>query len=382
MAIRILFIGNQIRHELGCAASLAIQGYNVIYAHIGTRYTALNRINVYTDIGSTSMPVCEARNIPLSWAFISPERFIKAFVPEFQYDVVIVNPSVPFYLGRAVAKKQSIPLVLRVWGIRANKLIEHVAYGKNYLEFLDFYPSVMHNLLQILNSQAVVAMDDSTADFLHKFYLYRRLSIIYPTYAALYDINARTSSKVEELIENRDYIFSFVTMSKTGSVLRLEQPLFKILYLIARRCPEINVVIAGGTAEEARRKFKLQSLPNNLLFAGKGLSDNELKKLYQHASLVVIPVFFKSVSNRLLEALFYGKPILTNSIASQLHNKLKNSVLISDNYSDYPNIVKKLFKDSSLLQELALRAKETYSSFFSARKCGLAMGSVIESLIG
>jgi len=64
----------------------------------------------------------------------------------------------------------------------------------------------------------------------------------------------------------------------------------------------------------------------------------------------------------LLEALYYGRPILTNSTAKLLHNKLEHlrHVFIFDDYKDYPRIVRVLLKDDSLLEELSLGAKEAY----------------------
>jgi hypothetical protein len=56
-------------------------------------------------------------------------------------------------------------------------------------------------------------------------------------------------------------------------------------------------------------------------------------------------------------------------------------VFISDNYAEYPSIVRRLLKNETLLEELALGAKKAYSSFFSSRRCGLAMKHVIESIV-
>jgi hypothetical protein len=54
---------------------------------------------------------------------------------------------------------------------------------------------------------------------------------------------------------------------------------------------------------------------------------------------------------------------------------------VSDNYSEYPNIVRTLLRNDILLKRLVSGAKEAYNSFFSARRCGLVMKRVIESLI-
>jgi len=149
------------------------------------------------------------------------------------------------------------------------KVFEHVTIGKNYLEIFGFAPSLAHNLVQMLASNAVIAMDDYTASFINKFLRVRRPYVIYPTYATLYEehgFHDDFPDFVKDIVEEKDYIFSLVTMSKTGSVFRLEQrPLFMILYRIAKHCPEVNVVVAGGTAEEAKRKFNIHSFPKTYI---------------------------------------------------------------------------------------------------------------------
>jgi glycosyltransferase involved in cell wall biosynthesis len=228
-------------------------------------------------------------------------------------------------------------------------------------------------------------MDDATMSFLRKLPLFKKLHLIYPTYAALYSNNDYEKSyEIKKLIEKKPYIFSIITMTRVGPSFRLQElNLFKILYSIARKCPEVNIVIAGGTSSEVRRMFGLSQMPKNLIFVGWISSDNVLKVLYNHASLVIFPIFFRSISNRLLEALYYGRPILTNSVAKLLHIKLEHlhHVFISDNYVEYPSIVRRLLKNETLLEELTSGAKKAYNSFFSARRCGLAMKHVIESIV-
>jgi glycosyltransferase involved in cell wall biosynthesis len=381
--MKILHVSNEIRHELGCAASLRSLSFDVTYMHLSNRYEPLQERNVYTDQGSVNIKFIEINSPTLLQSIIHPQNLIPSEIIEGKFDLVIASPSTPFHIARYVAKKQGIPIVLRIWGIRANKLINHIIYGKNYLEILNFAPSIMHNLVQAWSSQAIVVMDDATKSFLSKLPLLKKLSIIYPTYASLYEGDDHDLLKIEELIKRQNYVFSFVTMRKTGSVFKLEQPLFEILYYVSRKCPEIDVIIAGGTIEQAKKKFGLSLIPKNLRFAGNHLSDNALKRLYEHASLVIIPIFFKSVSNRLLEALYYGKPVLTNSVAKLLHNKLEHlcHIFISDNYIEYPNIVRRLLKNEILLKELASGAKKAYSSFFSAKKCGTDMKRVIKSVV-
>jgi glycosyltransferase involved in cell wall biosynthesis len=360
-------------------------GFDTTFIQLGNKNEPLRKRKVYTDCGSFDVNFAQI-DVPMSLqrSLIYPQSFIPKEIIDEKFDVIITTQSVAFHTALYIARKQGIPIILRLGNVRANKLIDHLIYGKNYLEIINLYPSIFHILLQIWDSRALIVLDDATKSFLRKLPLFKKPNLIYPTYAALYgDNNYEKSYKIKEVIEKKPYIFSIITMSRTGSNFRLQEvPQFKILYNIARKCPEINIVVAGGTSSEARRKFGLSRIPENLIFAGWISSDNVLKVLYDNASLVVFPIFFKSLSNRLLEALYYGKPILTNTTAKLLHNKLEHlyHVFISDNYIKYPNIVRKLLKTEALLEELALGAKEAYRSFFSARKSGLAMKHVIESV--
>jgi glycosyltransferase involved in cell wall biosynthesis len=383
--MRILHVSDEIRRELGCAASLRMLGFDVTYMHLGNKNEPLRERKVYTDGGRCNVNFIQINTLTLLQSMIRSQNFIPNEITRGKFDVVITTHSAPFYIACYIARTQGIPIIFRLGNVRANKLIDHIIYGKNYLEIINFYPSILHILMQIWKSRVLVAVDDATMSFLRKLPLFKKPHIIYPTYAALYSNNDYEKSyKIKELIEKKPYIFSIITMIRVGPSFRLQElnP-FKILYFIARKCPEVNIVIAGGSSSEARRKFGLSQIPKNLIFVGWISSDNVLKVLYDHASLVVFPIFFRSISNRLIEALYYGKPILTNSYAKLLHNKLEHlhHVFISDNYTQYPNIVRRLLKNETLLEELALGAKKAYSSFFSSRRCGLAMKHVIESIV-
>jgi len=169
---------------------------------------------------------------------------------------VISTPSVPYYIGKYLANLNDVPLILRVWGVRANKLVEHIVYGKNnYLEIIGFIPSIMHMLKQIYSSRIVITLDNSTLKFIKSLTLTRlkRMKLIYPTYAALYEKHSYFTSEaiLPEIAQTEGYILGIVTMSKTGSVFKLEQPLFKILYTIAKKLKDISVIVCCGTREEA-----------------------------------------------------------------------------------------------------------------------------------
>jgi hypothetical protein len=384
--MKLLFVGSEIRHELGCAASLALLGYDVIYLHVGSKYEPLSWRETCLDYACLKVKILEIPHPTLFQTLLHVKSLVPKVILQYNPDAVIATPSVPYYIGKYLASLNDVPLILRVWGVRANKLVEHIVYGKNYLEMIGFIPSVIHVLNQVYGSRIVITLDNSTLKFIKSLTLTRlkRVKLIYPTYAALYEKTSphfTLEIMLPEIAQTEGYILGIVTMSKTGPVFKLEQqPLFKILYVIAKKLKDISVVVCCGTREEAIRKFKVDP-PKNMKFIPSGVPDGILKLLYEKSLLVVIPVFFKSVSNRLLEALFYRKPILTNSIALELHPELGDCVIVSDNYNKYPEIIKDLLKQDNILEELQQRVKIVWDRFFSSKVQAREMLKVIKEVI-
>jgi hypothetical protein len=382
--MKLLFVGSEIRHELGCAASLALLGHDVIYFHVGSKYKPVSWRETCLDYARLKVKILEIPHPTLFQTLLNIKSLISEAILQYSPDVVVSTPSVPYYIGKYLASLNDVPLILRVWGVRANKLVEHIVYGKNYLEIIGFIPSIMHMLKQIYSSRIVITLDNSTLKFIKSLTLtcLKRMKLIYPTYAALYEKHSYFTLEaiLPEIAQTEGYILGIVTMSKTGSVFKLEQPLFKILYMIAKKLKDISVIVCCGTREEAIKKFKVDP-PTNMKFIPSGVPDDILKLLYERSLLVVIPVFFKSVSNRLLEALFYKKPILTNSIALELHPELRDCVIVSDNYNKYPEIIKDLLKQSTILEELQQRVKIVWDRFFSSKVQAREMLKVIKEVI-
>ena len=106
--------------------------------------------------------------------------------------------------------------------------------------------------------------------------------------------------------------------------------------------------------------------PRNLHIMGRGFGDDLLEKLYRNARVVVIPITFLSISNRLLEALFYGKSTITTIYAKYLHPELIHGkhVYITDNFVE--DIVR-LLRNEYMLKVLEQGAKEAYARFFSTK---------------
>jgi glycosyltransferase involved in cell wall biosynthesis len=382
--MKLLFVGSEIRHELGCAASLALLGYDVIYFHVGSKYEPLSWRKTCLDYACLKVKFLEIPYPKLFQTLSHVKSLIPEAISQYDPDVVISTPSVPYYIGRYMAELYDIPLILRVWGIRANKLIDHLLYGGNYSEIARFPFSILHTLFQVYSSRALVTMDNSTTKFLKKFTL-KKIRLIYPTYATVYrhgynDTANNARSMIEQIGAN--YVLSIVTIGREKDVARtVEWNLLRIMLFLSKRLPDVKVVIVGTSIAELKQVFRILNIPRNLYLTGKIYNDDVLEHLYKNALIVITPVFYRSVSNRLLEALFYKKPILTNSIALELHPVLKDAVIVSNDYDRYPEIIKDLLKQDTTLDELQQRVKSIWDRFFSSKVQAREMLKVIKEAV-
>jgi glycosyltransferase involved in cell wall biosynthesis len=382
--MKLLFVGSEIRHELGCAASLALLGHNVIYLHVGSRYKPLSWRETCLDYACLKVRILEIPHPKLFQTLLHVKSLIPEAILQYDPDVVISTPSAPYYIGRHMAKLYDIPLILRIWGIRANKLMDHLLYGKNYSEIARFPFSILHTLFQVYSSRALVTMDNSTTKFLKKFTL-KEIRLIYPTYATIYRHEYNdTTNNVRSMIEQMgaNYVLSIITIGREKDVARtVEWNLLRIMLFLSKRLPDVKVVIVGTSVAELKQAFHILNIPRNLYFTGKIYNDYILKYLYKNALIVITPIFYRSVSNRLLEALFYKKPILTNSIALELHPVLKDAIIVSNDYDRYPEIIKDLLKQDAVLDELKQRVKSVWDKFLSSKVQAREMLKVIKEVI-
>jgi len=259
-------------------------------------------------------------------------------------------------------------VVLRLWSIRAAKLRDNLRFGA-YEDIMLFMPSVIANMYYILKSTYSIVVDHATYTFAKRFYPFvkDRIAKVYPPYGYRPGKD-ETSWKIPEIIDRGNYILGFTALGKTGSYLKFEaKPHAIVLYLLAKRTG-LDVVLAGSSYADWKRVFPHLEPPKNLYIIGKGFSDNVIARIYRDASLVVVPITNRSISNRLLEALFYGKPIVTSEIVKLLHPELEHGkhVFIST-WDTIVEDVTKILKDEKILKSLEQGAQQAYSKYFSTR---------------
>ena len=300
------------------------------------------------------------------------------------YDIIFATPRFPImFLWRISVEK---PIILRLWSIRAAKLRDNLRFGA-YEDILLFIPSLLANGFYILSSSYSTAVDHATYVFAKRMYgfLRSRIAKLYPPYGYL---GGSHGSEIDEHVLNildragEDYVLGFTSLHKRGSYLKFEaKPHAVVLYLIARKLRNTNVVIAGSTREDWRSVFAKEP-SQNMYFIGRGFSDKVLPRLYGNARLVIIPITNRNISNRLLEALFYGRPIITSEIVRLVHPELVHGkhVYVS-NWYDIVDDVTKLVKSDEALKKLEEGAKRAYKTWFSTKLNMVFTRKLVERLM-
>ena len=377
---RLLYIGSNdvfTRHELGFIASLHGLG-EVDVVVLGSK-THAEKFFIASDNGIHVVNLYEVACGGKLLRFEHCIKMISVIIDPRDYDAVFATPRLPILVIKHL--KASEKNVLRLWSIKAAKLRDNLRFGA-YEDILIFIPSIIANMYYILNSNYSIAVDHATYVFARKIYSFAkdRIAKVYPPYGYIPNKDEITR-EVPEIIDKGSYILGFTVLGKTGSYLKFEaKPHAIVLYLLAKRT-NIDVVLAGSSYDDWKRVFPDLEPPGNLHIIGKGFSDNDIGRIYRGASLVVTPITNKSISNRLLEALFYGKPIIISEIAKLLHPELEHRKHVF--ISTWDTIVEdaiKILKDEGLLKTLEQGAKSAYNIYFSIRRNVMILEKLLKKL--
>jgi len=359
------------RHELGYVASLRLHGFEPLIIFIDEaceKNCGLLKERVEVDGRIVDVPIVRVRSIE------ADPRLLKGFSPE----VVASLPRKPFVYAWRIHRRLRTPLLARFWSIRALKIIDNLRYGA-YGDLLLFLPSLASNTLEAALSDYAIVTD-------HPMYKALRMSVrrvvkIYPP--AGFRPGALEKDVMERIRELEPYAIAVTVLSKRGPYLKFEaKPHALLFYGLAKAIPDLNFVVVGSTKEDFVGVFPelKDKLPPNLHFVGRGFSDTTLKELYRGALLSVNYISNRNISNRLLEALALGVPVVVNSMALKIHPELSSSLLIANDVDEYRRAVSKVANDEAFRSEVTKKLRRAYLRHFSPKLNFYMTKSLLETL--
>ena len=361
--MRILNITSEFREGFAVAASLSLRGHRVINVQLGSRFI-VDKAELQLDTGSVTISFIEVPAISLRRYIGTLHRLLIEKISDL--DFVMTSPcSWCFPLARHISKVYQVPLILRVSDLGTiGKFREAIKLFHYYRIVPDLPLSFVRLYKSLINSDVVIAHTNLISKIL-EHYLLRNNLLIYPTYAR---VITRASTIISTIIDEiltspseRDVVLGISMVSRPGLAGKHDRKAFECLYKIAKYNPDnLTVIVIGTGYKEAQMVLEKNTFPSNLKLLGIINNDFILEQIYKISSLVVVPFFFsKTISNRLLETLFYGRPALISSYLKEDFPMLKHgeNVLMFDECNKLPYLVRYLFK-SDLLKRLEEGAKK------------------------
>jgi glycosyltransferase involved in cell wall biosynthesis len=165
------------------------------------------------------------------------------------------------------------------------------------------------------------------------------------------------NSAPDSRIRGDDYILFFSGSNKYSRLA------LQFLVSAAKRLPQIRIVSSGVSAGTDL----VSSCPPNLHIEN-WTSDAEFCALVKHARLVVFPVIAShGVATKLIQAMAFGKPILTTSAIIRPLECIQKGIdlLVEDDPIMFINRMETLFWDDSTLKQLGDASSACYRSNFS-----------------
>ena len=249
--MKFLYIGSDdlfSRHDLGFLVALSTLG-SVDVIQLGRR-AGIEKLRISSDNGVWDALLYR---IPCEDILHIHKcvNAVKSLVGTEEWDFVFATPRMPVLVANLLFNKRK-PVILRLWSIRAAKIINNLLLG-GYKDLIIFIPSVLANLIYILNSTYTMTLDNVTYTFASKVYpvIVDRIIKVYPPYGYIIKRSTSTyASKILEIVDRGDYILGFTVLSKRGVYLKVEaKPQAEVLYLLAKKT-DIDVILAGSTLED------------------------------------------------------------------------------------------------------------------------------------
>jgi len=272
-----------------------------------------------------------------------------------------------------LAKHFDIPLILWVnaaaFGL--HKLPVYIKYGKNFKKSLMLLLGFGYNYLLSCFSNYLITRDLLSISTLRKMGM-RNIEIVWPTYARFTEKDAyakflggeKASQGIAHL--TLPYVLSVITLQKGSHAYYIEAKAIDFLINIATKMPEVNFLVIGTSPEDIKALYGYK-YPKNLLPLGKVYDDREMAKLYRNAFCVVAPIYIPGFTNRILEAYFYSKPLVSTPLVDKSFKGLKDNVniMFSKNPTEAVERITKVLVDEQFRMKLEENARRYYLEYFS-----------------
>lgn len=145
----------------------------------------------------------------------------------------------------------------------------------------------------------------------------------------------------------------------------------EIFPLVREKLSAPFYIVGSGVTEEI---MALEQPGNGIVVRGF-VSDEELSELYRSCRIVVVPLRYGAgVKGKVIEALYYGAPVVTTSIGAEGIDRADTVMCIQDEPETFANEILRLYADLTRMKEMSRKTQEYIQSYYSVE----AAWSVVE----
>lgn len=281
-----------------------------------------------------------------------------------------------------LAKSLKIPAITRIHSIRGlwakdmAKYMMMVDLRKAVQELITSPFSKSRCVFDVLKSDYALTLNAFEEQFLKRYKA--NVTTIEPTYVATISEELTKYCSAAE-IDNEQYVVTILYPRAWDSIRQIIG--LKVIHYVSKKVHDAKFVVIGATEEDFREVLGLEPQANIIFL--NGLSDLAFYKVIQNATMVLLPlVWLTGTSMRLLEALYFGKPVITTSVvASRLSNFVNGlHCIIEDNFKNYPSHVQTILNDKGMRHELSKNARAYFDEKLGYERTGLRHLKVFKAL--
>lgn len=142
------------------------------------------------------------------------------------------------------------------------------------------------------------------------------------------------------------------------------------IYPLIEKVKKIPFYVVGSNPTD-----KIQKLNGENIIIKGFVSEEELRELYNKCKLVVVPLRYGAgVKGKVVEALYYGTPMVTTSVGIEGISGAENIIEVADDAEAFANLVLELYDENEAL----IKRSEMYQTFVKERFGVEAVWNVIK----
>lgn len=230
------------------------------------------------------------------------------------------------------------------------------------------------NLISIYFSTALIAVSQHTASDLIRLFpvAAHKTHVIY---------HGKPVTKVVKSVQSpfpTPYLFSLLSHYPHKNI----KTLIKVFKTLHQQFPQLHLVL-GGTGnplDQKSRQSELKSLPPSHLHFIPFLSDQALAQVYLHAAAFIFPSRYEGFGLPVLEAMYYGTPVVSSRAASLAEIIGKGGVLVDPlDFEAYVTATSQILLNPKFSAKL-IRSGYNRAKYFNWQKCADSTYTLIKKV--